>query len=99
MVHYKLYVFSPEKRAQGVVIAPAAGTTVAYNVHQQTTQYGQMPTQYGQPQPANYPYGYPAQQGYSSNPLPQDPPIYPGQPQSSSGPAYPPAPATTEYKQ
>jgi hypothetical protein len=95
-------VISSEKRAHGVVIAPAGGTNVSYNVHQQTNQYGQMPMQYGQPQPANNPYGYPAQPGYSGNPQQpppptQDPPVYPGQPQSSSDPAYPPVPAPAKY--
>ncbi|XP_062605718.1 uncharacterized protein LOC134267537 [Saccostrea cucullata] len=73
-----------KKRARGVVIAPNANPAVI----QQTTGY-----QYGQPQPVNYPYGQPGQVGYSSYPAGQGPPANPGQPQTSSDPAYPPQPA------
>lgn len=86
-----------KKRAQGVVIAPSSN--VGYNVqHQQTTAYQYGPP--GQPgqQPMNYQYGQPGQGVYPPHPAqPQGPPAYPGQPQTSTDPAYPPPPM--EYKQ
>lgn len=89
--------FHAEKRAQGVVIAPSSN--VGYNVqHQQTTAYQYGPP--GQPgqQPMNYQYGQPGQGVYPPHPAqPQGPPAYPGQPQTSTDPAYPPPPM--EYKQ